>query len=77
MTHFVENGRKYHWNGQAELVDDETGAVLAQLSNVGANKHTSGRLVIKPEGHYQNLTDPIVMTALMVQERSEQGTAWF
>jgi len=77
-THFVENGRKYHWNGQTELVEDVTGAVLAQLSFNNSLDGSSGKLIIKPEAHYDHdLVDPIVMTALIVQERKDENRSWF
>ena len=74
-THFIKNGRKYHWNGQTELVDDLTGTVVAELSYAGDREHEKSTLVIHtPES---GLTDPIVMTAMMVQERSDEGRSWF
>ena len=60
-----------------ELIEDETGTVLAQM--IWPAKHTqklkTGKLVIHdcPE----ELTDPIVMSALMIQERSDEANSWF
>jgi hypothetical protein len=77
-THFVGNGQKYHWNANAELVEDATGTVLAELSSTKSmHQHKSGRLVIKSTGTLLNLTDPIVMTALMVQERADERRSYF
>jgi len=77
-THFIENGQKYHWNGQSELVEDATGQVLAQLSPAkDALQDKSGNLVIKSHGTDPSLTDHIVMTALIVQERADEATSYF
>jgi hypothetical protein len=78
LTHFIENGQKYHWNGQSELVEDATGKVLAQLCPAKDTlQHKSSNLVIKSHGAYQNLTDPIVMTALMVQGRADEAASYY
>jgi hypothetical protein len=78
-TYFTANGHKYHWNGRTQLVEDQSGAVLAQLSLVNDTyKRNGGKLVIKPEGYSSHkLTDPIVMTAMIVQERFDEGRSWF
>jgi hypothetical protein len=76
-THFVDDGRKYHWNKQRELIDEQNGHVIAQLSLVkDSTQRNGGKLTIKPEG-YLKLTEPIVMTAFMVQERFDESHAWF
>jgi hypothetical protein len=72
LTHFIEDGQKYHWNGQSELVEDATGNVVAQLCP--ARDNLQHNLVIKS---HQNLTDQIVMTALMVQERADEAKSYF
>jgi hypothetical protein len=77
QTHFVDNGHRYHWSGPTghnELVD-EAGAVLAELSwPVRETSRTQkGKLVIRN----QALVDPIVMSALVVQERADESGAWF
>jgi hypothetical protein len=78
QTHFIENGQKYRWNGQSELVEDATGNVLAQLSPAKDTlQDKSGNLVIKSQGIYQNLTDHIVMTAFIVQERADEAVSYF
>ena len=76
-THFTENGRGYHWNGQSELVEDGTGHVVAQLSSVVNDGHRgkSGKLVIR--GDNQRLRDPIVMTAMMLQEQADEAGSYF
>lgn len=77
MTKFTTEGHEYHWNGHEELVD-EKGNVLASLSWVTGAKEKIGKLVIKPGGqHEQHLTDLIVLTALIVQERSDEARSWF
>ena len=75
-TSFVGNGQRYHWNG-SELVDDSTGTVLAEVSaSKNTHQRTSGKLVIKA-GAFQNLTDPIVMTAMIAQERADESRSYF
>jgi hypothetical protein len=78
-THFIVNGQRYHWNGQTQLVEDKTGAILAQMSLVNDTyKRNGGKLTIKPEGYSsQKLTDPIIMSAMIVQERFDEGRSWF
>ena len=78
-THFTANGQRYHWNGRIQLVEDKTGTVLAQLSLVSdTHKRNGGKLIIKPEGYFsQKLTDPIIMSAMVVQERFDEGRSWF
>jgi hypothetical protein len=74
-THFSGNGHKYHWNGQTLV--DETGAVVAQLSAVVDDpQEITGKLVIKGQ-HSQALRDPIVISALLVQSRSDENRTWF
>lgn len=75
-THFVGNGQRYHWKG-SELVDDSTGVVVAEMSSAKDTFHRkSGKLVIKA-GAFQNLTDPIVMTAMIAQERADESKSYF
>ena len=75
-TSFMDNGQKYHWNG-LELVNDTTGNVLAEMSLAKDTlHHKSGNLVIKA-GTWQDLTDPIVMTAMVVQERDDEAKSYF
>ena len=78
-TQFTAGGHGYHWNKQTELVDDVTGTVLAQLSLVNdTDSRTGGKLVIKSEAlNVENLTDPIVMTAMVVQERFDESKSYF
>jgi hypothetical protein len=52
--------------------------VLAQLSWVTRGEEKIGKLVIKPDGQReQHLTDLIVLTGLIVQERSDEARSWF
>src|SRR5271170_2847553 len=75
-TSFVGDGQRYHWNG-SELVDDATGTVLAQMSaSKNSQQRTLGKLVIKA-GVFENLTDPIVMTAMIAQERADESRSYF
>jgi hypothetical protein len=77
LTHFIENGQKYHWNGQSELVEDATGKVVAHLCPAKDNLHKSSNLVLKSYGTYRKLTDPIVITALMVQGRADEAASFY
>jgi hypothetical protein len=75
-THFVKNGRKFSWKNRSQLVDD-TGAVVAQMQSASdPEARRAGRLVINDQEN-KALVEPIVMTALMVQERSEEDRSWF
>jgi len=59
-----------------ELLDGKTGAVLAQMSLArDAEARRSGELVIKEQAF--GLRDPIVMSALLVQERFDEANSCF
>jgi len=74
-TEFIYDGKKFHWIGHSELVEEQTGDVLAQFHTswhlMEGIEHKLGKLIIKHEG--LAMTDLIVITALIVQERSEEG----
>ena len=59
-TSFTNNGRKYYWDEQTELVD-ESGNVLAQLSLVSdTQKRRGGKLTIKPAARNIARAGPLV-----------------
>jgi len=72
-TMFTYNGKKYHWKGHTGLVDDETDTLLALFHSswFDLNWNKIGRLEITSEG--KKLLDIAVITALIVQERSDEG----
>jgi hypothetical protein len=72
-TEFSYQGRSYHWKGHTALVDDKTDMLLAVFHSewFNANWNKIGRLEITVEG--QRMLDLAVITALMVQERSDEG----
>jgi hypothetical protein len=74
-TEFRFGGKTYHWLGHSELVEVETGKVIAQFRTswhiMESIEHKLGTLTISDEG--MSMTDVIVITALIVQERSEEG----
>lgn len=75
-AYFTEDGHNYHWNSNLELLDDQTGGVVAYMSVAkNAEARRSGELVIKEEGYA--LRDPIVMSALLVQERFDEANSCF
>jgi len=75
MTRFYMDGKVYYWAGHTELVSVETGDLLAQFFPswlvIDVNEHKLGKLVIKGKGK-ENM-DVVVATALIVQERSDEG----
>lgn len=72
-TLFTYKGKKYHWKGHTGLVDDETDTLLAifHSSWFDLNWNKVGRLEITSEG--KKLLNIAVITALIVQERSDEG----
>ena len=76
MTRFCMNAKVYYWNGHTELVSVETGEVLAQFYPswlvMDVAEHKLGKLVVRGEEAKENL-DIVVATALIVQERSDEG----
>jgi hypothetical protein len=72
---FSEGGQHYSWNSDMELTNDQ-GSVLAQMSFVQDQEaRRSGELVIKEEAIA--LREPIVLSALLVQERFDESKAYF
>ena len=77
LTEITGNGRKYSWK-KGELVDEE-GVLLAQLHVIEReddNDQRLGTLAVKGR-NVQGLTDAIVVSALLVQERSDENKTWF
>jgi hypothetical protein len=72
-TSFEYNGKVYHWRGHSQLVEDDSGVVLA-LFHPGWFELSGSRLG-KLEITYDGLKmlDLVVITALIVQERSDEG----
>ena len=72
-TMFTYNGKKYHWKGQTGLVDDDTDTLMALFHSswFDLNWNKVGRLEITSEG--KKILDMAVITALIVQERSDEG----
>jgi len=74
-SYFSAGGQNYRWNSNMELLND-SGAVVAQMSLVrDTQARRSGELLIKEDA--VALADPIVMSALLVQERLEEQNACF
>jgi hypothetical protein len=75
MTRFTANGKVYYWNGHAELVSVETGDIIARFYPswlvIDVQEHKLGKLVINEER--KDLMDLAVITALVVQERSDES----
>jgi hypothetical protein len=74
-TKFSIDGNHYHWAGHGELVEEKTGDVIAQFypswNVMDSDEHKIGKMIVKEKG--QALLDAVVTTALIVQERSEEG----
>ena len=62
----------YHWRGHKEFLETESGRLLAEFhpSWLEGRGHKIGRLMVTKEG--RSLLDVLVLTALVVQERSEE-----
>jgi hypothetical protein len=79
---FSNNGSTYQWTGRkghSQLMS-QTGEVIAEMAWPARNAHRrqTGKLVIHRADNYaENLTDPILMTALLVQERADETRSWF
>jgi len=71
-TTFTYNGKKYHWKGDTKLVEDETLTLLAifHSSWFHFDLNKVGRLEITSEG--KKMLNVVVITALVVQERSDE-----
>jgi hypothetical protein len=66
------DNKKYHWKGHTALVDETSNTLLAVFHTSWAETRVDklGRLEIMPEGI--PLQDLIVVSALVVQERSDE-----
>jgi len=73
ITSFTYNGKNYHWKGQSALIDDETKCLLAVMHSrfLETESHKLGTLVITYDG--KEILDLAVVSALVLQERSEEG----
>lgn len=71
-TGFLYGEKKYHWKGHTALVDDEHGTLLAVFysSWFDLSWKKLGRLEVTTDG--QKMLDVAVVTALIVQERSDE-----
>jgi hypothetical protein len=65
--------KKFHWKGQTALIDDTAGTMVACFHSTffETEYHKLGRLVVMKEG--KDLTDLIVSSCLVQQERSDEG----
>jgi hypothetical protein len=72
-TLFQKGKRKFHWSGQTALVEEPNGAFLAgfHARYFETEEHKLGSLVVTKEG--QKLLDLVVVTCLVMQERSDEG----
>lgn len=72
-TTFSVNGKSYHWKGHAELLEDETQLKVAHFYPswliIDVKEHKLGKLII----YEKDLMDLVIATALVVQERSDEG----
>ena len=75
QSFFDFNGVRYGWDGHRELFEREDGTGIARFypsSHVmDESEHQIGKLVITENG--KSMEDIVVMTALIVQERSEEA----
>ena len=75
QSYFEFNGVRYGWDGHSELFEREDGTGIARFyaswDVVDEGEHQIGKLVITKNG--KSMEDVIVMTALVVQERSEEA----
>lgn len=64
------NGKNYHWKGHNELVEDDTETVIAKFHPkwLEGPDHKIGTL----ELNQKEIQDIIVVTAVVVQERSDE-----
>ena len=69
-TLFTYNGRAYHWKDHKELVDDATGEVVGKFHAtwLEGSGHRIGTLEVKDV----QMQDLAVLTAIVVQERSDE-----
>ena len=69
-SNFSANDKSYHWKGYNELIDHETNEKVATFHSTWfqGDYHRIGQLDISQ----REIQDIIVVTALVVQERSEE-----
>jgi hypothetical protein len=72
-TLFEKEGKRFHWSGQTALVEEGNGTFLAGFHArfFESKEHTLGSLVITREGG--EFLDLVVITCLVMQERSDEG----
>ena len=74
-TQFIARGKVYYWKGHTELFEEYPDAEIAKFypswSVIDVNEHKLGKLVI--QASEENLIDLAVITALVVQERADEG----
>jgi hypothetical protein len=68
-TSFVVDGNKYYWKGYTDLFDEKTDKLVAQYSPIEADNKT-GELIVT-EGSKKNLNDLVVISAFILQRRSD------
>lgn len=70
-TSFVAHGKPYHWQGHKDLYDEQASEVIATFKStwLEGTCHKIGTLEFAPHRGNQDL---IVITALVVQERSDE-----
>jgi hypothetical protein len=74
--HFVSHGKKYWWKTPKQLIQEDTQEMVAEFKpSVFEGErhvlHEVGTLEIER----QDITDLVVLTALVVQERDEEMTS--
>jgi hypothetical protein len=72
QTLFTYNGKAYHWKDHKELVDDATGEVVGKFHATWLEG--SGRKIGTLEVKDVPMQDLVVLTAIVVQERSDERT---
>jgi len=72
-TLFQKSGKNFHWSGQTALVEEGSGAFLAGFHArfFESQEHKLGSLVVTKEGG--EILDLVVVTCLVMQERSDEG----
>ena len=70
-TQFTLNGVEYHWEEENELLENETGMVMAQFYRSehldDATEHMLGKLIVKERG--QHLLEIAVITTFIAETR--------
>jgi hypothetical protein len=71
-TLFTYNGKQYHWKDHTEVIDDATGEVVGKFHAtwLEGSGHKIGTLEVKDT----EMQDLVVVTAIVVQERSDERT---